>query len=174
MKRFVLILSILFTVGIYADANAQLSIFGRKEKVKTVSVEQLHKLLNEQQESEKQAKEDGKEQPKASFVLVDVRAAKEQAVSMIPGAITAQQYEKNRKRFAGKTVIAYCTVGVRSEEYARKLVSSGKAALNFKGSILAWCEANHPLVTPDGKPTKRVHTYSARYNKVPSKYTAVY
>lgn len=48
------------------------------------------------------------------IVLVDVRSQAEQAVSVIPGAITAQQYEVGTDRYAGKTVVPYCTVGGRS------------------------------------------------------------
>ena len=119
-----------------------------------------------------QAAEERTDSP-AKFVLVDVRSPKEQSISMIPGAITAQQFEENQTQYWDRTVIAYCTVGVRSEHYARTLIASGQSALNFKDSILGWCAANYPLVTPDGKPTQRVHTYSARY-KVSSEYEAVY
>ena len=144
-------------------AAIQFSFLGQKQPVKTISTEQLLEM---------QAAEERTDSP-AKFVLVDVRSPKEQSISMIPGAITAQQFEENQTQYWDRTVIAYCTVGVRSEHYARKLIASGQSALNFKDSILGWCAASYPLVTPDGKPTQRVHTYSARY-KVSSEYEAVY
>ena len=144
-----------------------------EKPAKTISATQLHELLEKQASLETQAAEEGKGKPTADFVVVDVRSAEEQAVSLIPGAITDQQFEKDRKQYQGRSVIAYCTIGVRSEHYARELIDSGQEALNFKGSILAWCEAKYPLVTPEGKPTERVHTYSDRY-KVPAEYSAIY
>ena len=39
-------------------------------------------------------------------VLVDVRTPTEQAVSMIPGAITAEEFEANRAQHEGATVLA--------------------------------------------------------------------
>ncbi len=173
MSRFVF-LSTVICLTLSFQVGAQLLFFGRKQPVKTVSAEQVHKLLDNQTSSEAKAVAETNEKPRAEFVLVDVRSSKEQDVSIIPGAITVEQFEKDRKDHLGKTVITYCTIGVRSEHYARKLLTSGQNALNFKGSILGWCDAKYPLVTPDGKSTQRVHTYSARFSKVPAEYTAVY
>ena len=92
---------------------------------------------------------------------------------MIPGAISPQQFEQHPDQYREHKVIAYCTVGARSDRFAKKLNAAGFTALNFKESIVGWCEASYPLVTPAGKPTKSVHTYSAKY-KVPSSYQAVY
>ncbi len=172
MIRFTLIVS-LFICLASDSAVAQFSFFGRQQSAKTISAEQLYQLLTKQASVEKQATEQGQEKPPADFVLVDVRSPKEQAVSMIPGAITAQQFERHRQHYQGRTVITYCTVGGRSEHYARKLIAAGQSAMNFKGSILGWCKAKYPLVTPKGKQTQRVHTYSARYS-VPSQYSAVH
>ena len=109
----------------------------------------------------------------AGAIVVDVRSPAEYQVSMIPGAITQQQYEEQRSEYADKLVIAYCTIGYRSGLFAFKLRKQGVDARNFKGSILAWCNAEQPLTTLDGKATNRVHTYSAKL-RVPSSYTAVY
>lgn len=148
--------------------------FGRKPSVKSITAEEVYQLFPSQVDAE------GADQTLApserhgeEFVLVDVRSEKEQAVSMIPGAITDRHFTEHRKQYERLTVITYCTVGVRSERFAQELIALGQSALNFNGSILAWCEAKLPLVTTDGQPTKRVHTYSARY-KVPEEYTAVY
>lgn len=173
MVRFVATSAVFICFALPTQVGAQLLFFGRKPTVKTVTAKQVRQLLDRQTSAEAKALAENKDNPRADFVLVDVRSAEEQAVSMIPGAITAKQFEKHRKDHQGQTAIAYCTIGVRSEKYARKLIASGQAAVNFKGSILGWCEAKFSLVTPDGKPTQRVHTYSARF-KVPSEYTAVH
>ena len=144
------------------DADAQFgSLFGRKSSVAEISVQQLTQLNLDAS------------QPGSSYVLVDVRAPQESSVSIIPGAITKQDFERNSQAYRNRTVITYCTSGYRSEKYAQKLINQGFAAKNFKGSILAWCRAGLPLETRGGKATNRVHTYSSR-NRVPSKYKAVW
>ena len=149
------------------------SLFGRTPAAPEVTVNQLRKLQTEQAQADSEAQSQGRPNPVPSFVLVDVRAPEEVAVSMIPGAITQQQFEKSSQRFRDGTVIVYCTIGYRSGQYASKLIEQGFTAKNFKGSILAWCEANQPLVTPQGVATNRVHTYSSKY-KVSEKYKAVW
>jgi hypothetical protein len=81
-------------------------------------------------------------------------------VSLIPGAITRSDYESNRARYAAQRIVPYCTVGYRSGKYTEKLRQQGVDAVNFEGSIMAWVEAGQPLVTPNGKDTRRVHTWS--------------
>ena len=103
---------------------------------------------------------------------VYVRSDSEIKVSVIPGAITKSQYERDRAKYRGRTVIPYCTVGGRSGAYAKQLAKSGITAKNYKGSILDWVKNELPVVTLDGKPTNRVHTYSDRY-RIPAKYQQV-
>ncbi len=106
------------------------------------------------------------------LVLVDVRAADEYEVSVIPGAITKEQFEADEDRYRDRQVVAYCTVGGRSFMYARQLAKRGFKAANFKASILGWCEAELDLVTLDGESTNRVHVYSSAFS-VPDRYVAV-
>ncbi|QDV41752.1 molybdopterin biosynthesis protein MoeB [Stieleria neptunia] len=153
-------------------APAQFGGFFGGPKIETISTDQLQALLKKQQQAVASAKASGGEAPPANFVLVDVRSDAEVNVSIIPGAITKKQYEANRQDYQGRTVIPYCTVGGRSGAYAKQLVAKGVTVKNYKGSILKWIDAELPLVTLDGKPTNRVHTYSDRY-KIPSKYEQV-
>ena len=46
-------------------------------------------------------------------VLVDVREPAEYSVSVIPGAITRDEFESRRDELRGARVVAYCTVGGR-------------------------------------------------------------
>jgi len=94
--------------------------------------------------------------------LVDVRSTGECAVSIIPGAITAAEYERDPAVFEDRLIVPYCTLGFRSAWYTRRLMHRGVAAVNFRGSIIAWAEAGGPLVTPDGEGTRRLHTWSRR------------
>jgi rhodanese-related sulfurtransferase len=141
-------------------------------KVDTINTADLHKMLQQQQRAGIKAKESGANAPKAKFVLVDVRSNAEVNVSVIPGAITKAQYEKNRQQYLGRLVIPYCTVGGRSGAYAKQLAEAGVQVKNYQGSILKWVDAGLPVVTLEGKPTNRVHTYSDRY-RIPAKYEQV-
>jgi rhodanese-related sulfurtransferase len=141
-------------------------------KVETIETADLFKLIQRQQKAEARARETGTEPSKPGFVLVDVRTDAEVNVSVIPGAVTKAQFEKNKKQYEGCVVIPYCTVGGRSGAYAKQLVGKGAKVKNYQGSILKWIEAGLPLVTLDGKLTNRVHTYSDRY-RVPANYEQV-
>jgi len=37
-----------------------------------------------------------------------------QRAPMLPGAVTVQVFEHNKERYKGHTVVAYCTIGLRS------------------------------------------------------------
>ncbi len=113
-------------------------------------------------------------QDKGDAVLVDVRTAEEQAVSRLPGAITAAAFEAQLEAYRGKAVITYCTIGARSGAYARDLVAGGWDARNLRGSILAWTHAGLPLETPDGEPTRRLHVYGPTWNLAADGYEAVW
>jgi rhodanese-related sulfurtransferase len=106
-------------------------------------------------------------------VLVDVRTPKEQAVSMIPGAITRDEFDADRARYAGSRVVAYCTIGARSGEFAAELHEQGWKVRNLEGSILAWTHVGGDLVGPDG-PTNRVHVYGRRWNLAADEYEPVW
>ncbi|TWU64575.1 molybdopterin biosynthesis protein MoeB [Crateriforma conspicua] len=155
------------------DAFAQLGgLFGGGPKVEAIETNALAKMLRDQRKVEAKAKAASTEVPVADFVVVDVRSDAEVNVSVIPGAITKAQYEKHRDQYAGRLVIPYCTVGGRSGAYAKQLAKDGVKVKNFKGSILKWVDAGLPLVTLNGEPTNRVHTYSDRY-RIPAKYEQV-
>lgn len=111
--------------------------------------------------------------PEPEFVLIDVRDPAESDVSVIPGAITAKDYESDPSKYEGRQIIAYCTSGYRSDKYAAKLIERDVNAVNMKASILGWCAAKLPLETKERKPTRRVHTYSSQ-NKVPGIYEAIH
>ena len=106
-----------------------------------------------------------------NFVIVDVRSKAETDVSMIPGALTISEFEETAAQHQGKHIIVYCTIEVRSAQYATALIQNGWEASNYKGSILDWCGNNLPLVT-SGQSTNRVHTYNQWYS-APNNYVSV-
>ena len=109
----------------------------------------------------------------SNIVIVDRRKKKEQDVSMLPGAITAKEFEKNIERYRDKTIVVYCTIGSRSGHYAKRLQKKGISAFNLKGSILSWIHAGQRIVDKDGE-TRRVHVYGPEWNLVPDGYEAVW
>ena len=173
-KLFLAFVVVTTSFAVAAVTRSQItSLFGNKQSVPEITVQDLRQLQLKQSEAENKAVSSGKAKPTADYVVVDVRAESETAVSVIPDAITAKQFKANSEKYKGRTVICYCTVGYRSEIYARKLIAKGVSAKNFKGSILAWCEAKFPLETLDRQPTNRVHTYNFSY-RVPVDYVAVW
>ena len=109
-----------------------------------------------------------------TVVIVDVRKPEEQAVSMLPGAITQEQFEQESKKHEWSTVVTYCTVGVRSGRYAKTLMEKGYKVQNLAGSILAWVHAGLPVEDADGNETKRVHVYGKDWALLPEGYETVY
>ena len=107
-----------------------------------------------------------------TVILVDVRDQKEQAVSMIPGAITQAQFEKAGDRYKGQTVVTYCTIGYRAGLYAKELRKQGWTALNLTGSILGWVHAGGH-VEHEGVITNRVHVYGKKWDLLPEGYESV-
>lgn len=139
-------------------ASAQ--IYSQQPEAPIVTAAQIQTLQNDKKYQDR-------------FVIVDVRAKAETDVSIIPGAITQAEFLKTHKQHQGKAVLVYCTVGFRSGKYAKKLRKKGWNAWNYEGSILDWCQNQLPVVTKDGKKTKRVHTYNSSYS-VAKGYQAVY
>ncbi|KAL6067319.1 MPT-synthase sulfurylase [Balamuthia mandrillaris] len=145
-----------------------------------------------------------KDEPrKAAVVLVDVREDNERAVSMLPCAVTEEQFwgwmkAKENEREQEKEgeeviVVPYCTIGYRSGLFARYLhqrfAQDGRrkggedergerarrtSVKNLRGSLLAWTHEQQPLVTPEGNPTTRVHTFGKEWALVPPNYSAIY
>ena len=70
------------------------------------------------------------------LIIVDVRNPDERAVSMIPGAITTEQFEADREAYQGRSVVTYCTIGHRSGLFAQQLHSQGsRQTAKRKGSL---------------------------------------
>lgn len=105
-------------------------------------------------------------------LLLDIRTPEEQAVSRIPGAITAETFEADPAAYRDRPIITYCTIGARSGTYARDLRRDGWDARNLRGSILAWTHAHQPLEDPQGNPTQHLHVYGAQWNLAAEGYDA--
>ncbi len=109
---------------------------------------------------------------KGEILFIDVRLPEEQAVSMIPNAITEKTFLNDPSIIDGKTAVAYCTIGYRSGVLSKKMALKGIPILNLAGGILAWALDGGPLVDTNGD-TKRLHVYGKKWNYAPNGYEAV-
>ena len=88
----------------------------------------------------------------SNVVILDVRKADEFAEGHIKGAVLIDQFQSDfveqakAKLPIDKTIAIYCRSGRRSANAADKLADIGYKCVNLKGGILAWKEANLPVV----------------------------
>ena len=88
----------------------------------------------------------------SSVVILDVRKTDEFAEGHIKGAILIDQLQSDfveqakDKLPTDKTIAVYCRSGRRSANAAGKLSDIGYKCVNLKGGILAWKEANMPVI----------------------------
>jgi len=115
-----------------------------------------------------------------TVLLVDDRTSTERSVSMIPGAMSVEEFEAVWKDYRGtpivisNPVVVYCTIGVRSGRYTKKLIRRGFVAYNLAGGVLAWAHAGGEFVDPRGNRTDTVHVYGEDWNLLPPGYTPVW
>ena len=88
----------------------------------------------------------------SNVVILDVRKADEFAEGHIKGAILIDQFQNDfleqakAKLPVDKTIAIYCRSGRRSANAAGKLADVGYKCVNLEGGILAWKEANMPVI----------------------------
>jgi len=113
------------------------------------------------------------QQGSRQVVLVDVREPEEMKVSMIPGAIDAETFQRQAQSYREAIVVPYCTAGYRSGLFTQELQKAGWDVRNFEGSILAWTLAGLPLEDAEG-PTKRVHVYGRTWDLAAQDFSSVW
>lgn len=100
-----------------------------------------------------------------NWQLFDVRSEEEYGVSHIEGAefINFETYSSEDLSALKKedTIIVYCSIGVRSQEYAEFLMAEGfENVFNLYGGIFEWKNNNNPVLNVNKEPTDSVHAYS--------------
>lgn len=81
------------------------------------------------------------------YLLVDVRTTKEWNAGHPPNAIhmLLETIPDRIEELSGKTVLAFCRSGVRSDAAAEYLKQHEVEAHNVTGGVLAWARAGLPL-----------------------------
>jgi rhodanese-related sulfurtransferase len=118
----------------------------------------------------------------ANILLVDVRDQEERNVSMIPGAISKDRFEKaldSSQIDKNTMIIPYCTIGHWSGVYGSKLMERGwENVKNGEGIVLWTYTGPNALVTTNARGDKcecnAVHTYGAQWNLIESTYEPVF
>lgn len=110
-----------------------------------------------------------------SLVLLDIREPQEYAVSHLPGAVRVDPDADEKSiaaadNLSNKTVVFYCSVGVRSSRLAQKLQSvllrqGAIAVFNLDGGIFAWHNEERPLQDSNGA-TDFVHPFDQKYRSL--------
>jgi rhodanese-related sulfurtransferase len=113
-------------------------------------------------------------------LLLDVREEDEFAVSHLPGAIRVDPgmdpddfMERFGAMVAGKQVVFYCSVGVRSSQLAERVSTQLAAAgarevANLSGGIFRWHNEQRRLVSGRGA-TDLVHPYNRKWGALISR-----
>lgn len=108
----------------------------------------------------------------ANVVFVDVRKPAEMNVSMLPNAITREQFLKNPSKYKGYRIVAYCTISYRSGVFAKEMEKMGIEIENLAGGLLAWVFEGGRVFDSHGE-TRRVHVYNQKWNYLPKGYEPV-
>jgi sodium/bile acid cotransporter 7 len=106
-------------------------------------------------------------------LFVDVRTPEEQEISMLPSAITEEDYLSNSDKYRDKTIIGYCTISYRSGKLAEKLGEEGLEMLNLKGGMLAWVLEGGKVYDESGE-TMKIHVYGRKWDYAPQGYKSVW
>lgn len=114
------------------------------------------------------------------YLILDTRKREEFDVSHIPGAIwvgekTHENQLKSLISNKNQPIIVYCTVGIRSEDFGKKMEKMNFAPINnLYGGIFAWKDAGFPVIDSTGNKTERVHIFARHWGKYLKTGTKVY
>ena len=102
--------------------------------------------------------------------IFDAREEEEYLASHIKGARYLGYKKFDEQKLAGvpknAKVVVYCSVGYRSEKIGERLQKMGFTDVsNLYGSIFEWVNRGYPVVGQNGEPTRKIHTYNAKWSQ---------
>jgi rhodanese-related sulfurtransferase len=120
--------------------------------------------------------------PSQKPILLDAREKNEFNVSHLKNAIFVGYNSFNLKETIAKLpkdkntkIVVYCSLGVRSETIAHKLIQNGYTnVFNLYGGIFQWKNKDFEIVDTTGLKTERIHTFSKDWGKWVHKGIKVY
>ena len=125
-------------------------------EVRDISPQQAMELLKQEQ-----------------VIFVDTRKPAEMDVSILPDAVSEQDFLSHLEQYRDKTVVSYCTISYRSGKFADRLAKKGITVLNLQGGILAWTLEGGRVYDLGGKEVKRIHVYGDRWDYAPAGYESI-
>lgn len=104
-------------------------------------------------------------------IVLDSRELTEFEVSHLPNAKWVGYVDFTLSRVADvpkdSNIVVYCSIGVRSENIAEKLLSFGFTNVwNLYGGIFAWANEHKTLARQNLVPTLSVHGYDQNWSKL--------
>lgn len=113
------------------------------------------------------------------YVILDTRERDEYTVSHIPGALRFgydnPNYDLLKDIDTSKTIVLYCSIGVRSEKIGETLEDKGfNSVFNLYGGIFLWADQNRPMETVENDKTTEVHGYNRFWGRWVKKAPVVY
>lgn len=139
MKKIILSVTLVLS---FLVAACQQSVNNGKSVNEKVSIEQFEKLLVE----------------KSNALILDVRTPEEFAAGHVKGAVNLNIYDAGfkdglAKLDKAKPVLVYCKAGSRSSDAANQMKEMGFGEVyNFGGGMLAWSNAEKPMVRKNDVP----------------------
>lgn len=106
------------------------------------------------------------------LVLIDTREEGEMDVSMLPGAVSTEDFHQHFDRYKNSFLVAYCTIGYRSGLLAAEMLDKKIVIHNLEGGILGWIHTGG-AVMHEGKISHQVHVYGRKWDLAPAGYETV-
>lgn len=110
--------------------------------------------------------------PKTGAVVLDAREIKEYETSHIKDALFVGYDEfkielvlekiKNKEQ----NIVVYCSVGIRSEDIAEKLIKAGYTDVyNLYGGIFEWKNNDFHVYNSEGMKTNNIHIFAKEWSR---------
>lgn len=112
-------------------------------------------------------------QSEGRVVFVDVRDPDEQAISMLPGALSQEEFLAVPLPVEDAIIVCYCTIGYRSGLFVREHGGERQNMRNLCGGLLLWLHAGG-LMERDGKVIRQAHVYGSKWALQPIGYLPVF
>lgn len=107
---------------------------------------------------------------KHNLYVLDARESEEFEVSHLKNARHVGYFWFDMRKVydipVDANIVVYCSVGVRSEKIAAKLIDAGyQSVFNLYGSIFEWVNEGQPVYKKNGVQTSEIHVYNDEWSR---------